>query len=122
MNLFFFVYQDLEFQNYFPIALEIKNKYKNSKITFIFTEKEKYEEIIKSNFVNLNLKKNFNFFVYKKSKNKFIQKIMTLFNITNVIIKFTKNKKPILFFAKFSILNQKILAKIAKFFSGKIIW
>ena len=56
MNLFFFVYQDLEFQNYFPIALEIKNKYKNTKITFIFTEKEKYEEIIKSNFVNLNLK------------------------------------------------------------------
>ena len=63
MNLFFFVYQELEFQNYFPIALEIKNKYKNSKITFIFTEKEKYEEIIKSNFINLNLKKNFNFFI-----------------------------------------------------------
>ena len=47
---------------------------------------------------------------------------MTLFNIINVVIKFTKNKKPILFFAKFSILNQKILAKIAKFFSGKIIY
>ena len=34
MNLFFFIYQELEFQNYFPIALEIKNKYKESNITY----------------------------------------------------------------------------------------
>jgi len=122
MNLFFFIYQELEFQNYFPIALEIKNKYKESKITFIFTERQKYEEIIKSNFINLNLKKNFDFFVYKKSKNKLIQKFMALFNIVNVIIRFTKNKKPILFFAKLSMLNQHILAKFAKFFSGKLIY
>ena len=122
MNIFFFIYQELEFQNYFPIALEIRNKYKESKITFIFTEKEKYEEIIRSNFINMNLKKNFDFFIYKKSKNKFIQKFMTLFNIANVFIRFTRNKKPILFFAKFSILNQQILAKFSKLFSGKLIY
>ena len=57
MNLFFFIYQELEFQNYFPIAMEIKNKYKESKITFIFTEKEKYEEIIRSNFINMKFSK-----------------------------------------------------------------
>ena len=58
MNLFFFIYQPLDFQNFFPVALELKKKINNANIYFIFINYTFYKKIIDDKYIKKRLKKN----------------------------------------------------------------
>ena len=88
MNLFFFVYHEIEFHNYFPTAMELKKKNKDTNIFFIFTNKKNYESIIETKYLHSKLKKKFNILVLRSSGNKILQKFITLQNYIHFFLKF----------------------------------
>lgn len=122
MNLFFFVYHEIEFHNYFPTAMELKKKNKDTNIFFIFTNKKNYESIIETKYLHSKLKKKFNILVLRSSGNKILQKFITLQNYIHFFLKFIFLKKPILFFPKFSMLGLKVPALFCRLLGGKIAY
>jgi len=121
-NLFFFIYQELEFHNFFPTALEIKRKYSDFTIYFVFTNFSKYKEIVKHKFIEKELKKNFKLYVFKGSKNYITQKFFSITNNIKLLLKLMFGKKTLIFFPRLSMLNQDFIVYLCKFFGGKIIY
>ena len=119
--LFFFIYQELEFHNYFPTALELKKRI-NCSITFVFTNIDKYKEIVKCNEIKRKLERNFNLYIYKKGNLFFENKIYSVLNRLNFFLEFVTFKKPVFFFPRLSMLNQKFIFFFSKLFGGKIIY
>ena len=83
MNLFFIIYQQLEFNNYFSVAKELKKKNKEINIFFVFTNKEKFKLITKNKEISNFLTKNFKLIILKSSNKSLMQKIYTLLNLIN---------------------------------------
>ena len=59
MNFYFFIHRQIEFQNFFPVAKEIRKKFSKSNIYFIFNHYLYYKNIIKDDFIKKELEKNF---------------------------------------------------------------
>tara|TARA_Y100000590_G_scaffold144614_1_gene166238 strand:+ start:2117 stop:3322 length:1206 start_codon:yes stop_codon:yes gene_type:complete len=99
MNLFFFIYQQIEFNNYFSVATELKKKNKEINIFFVFTNKEKFKLITKNKLFSAFLKKNFKLIILKSSNKLLIQRANTLLNLIILLKRIFsyKNKKMFLF-------------------------
>ena len=99
MNLFFIIYQQLEFNNYFSVAKELKKKNKEIKIFFVFTNKEKFKLITKNKEISNFLTKNFKLIILKSSNKSLMQKIYTLLNLISLLKRIFnyKNKTMFLF-------------------------
>ena len=99
MNLFFIIYQQVEFNNYFSVAKELKKKNKEINIFFVFTNKEKFKLITKNKLILNFLTKNFKLIILKSSNKLLMQKIYTLLNLINLLKRIFnyKNKTMFLF-------------------------
>ena len=99
MNLFFIIYQQLEFNNYFSVAKELKKKNKEINIFFVFTNKEKFKLITKNKEISNFLTKNFKLIILKSSNKSLMQKIYTLLNLISLLKRIFnyKNKTMFLF-------------------------
>jgi len=99
MNLFFIIYQQVEFNNYFSVAKELKKKNKEINIFFVFTNKEKFKLITKNKLILNFLTKNFKLIILKSSNKLLMQKIYTLLNLISLLKRIFnyKNKTMFLF-------------------------